>query len=113
MLKAEKAADGQSKAQQFAALGDNTRLELIDRIGNDGNNSIVELSTGMGLSRQGVTKHLRVLEQAGIVKSKRVGRELHFLLKPEALTPLQEYLELVSQKWDDTIERLRAFVEEE
>ena len=113
MSKAEQAIPAQRKAQLFAALGDSKRLELIERMGSGGKNSIVELSTGMGLSRQGVTKHLRVLELAGIVKSTRVGRELHFLLTPAALTPLQEYLKLVSERWDDTIERLRAFVEEE
>lgn len=117
MLKAEKQPSTASEAQLFAALGDNTRLQLVDRLGagkekgRHKHNSISELSSGMKLSRQGVTKHLRVLESAGIVKSTRVGRELHFLLVPEALTPLQEYLELVSAHWDGAIERLRSLVE--
>lgn len=110
MLRTE--ASINSKAQLFAALGDSTRLQLIDRLGSGKHNSIAGLGGGMKLSRQGVTKHLRVLESAGVVKSVRVGRELHFLLVPEALTPLQEYLEIVSAQWDDAIERLRSFVEE-
>ena len=116
MLKAKQQASTINQAQLFAALGDNTRLQLIDRLGagtgKAKSNSISELSSGMKLSRQGVTKHLRVLENAGIVKSTRVGRELHFLLVPEALTPLQEYLDIVSAQWDDAIERLRSFVED-
>ena len=111
MLKAEKRSNTASEAQLFAALGDSTRLQLINRLGeNKGKekyDSISGLSSGMKLSRQGVTKHLRVLENAGIVKSTRVGREQHFHLVPETLTPLQEYLELISSQWDDALERLR------
>lgn len=116
MLKAEKQSGTASEAKLFAALGDSTRLRLINRLGEgkrkDKHSSISGLSSGMKLSRQGVTKHLRVLEDAGIVKSTRVGRELLFLLVPEALTPLQEYIDLVSTQWDEAIERLRVFVEE-
>lgn len=100
------------EAQLFAALGDSTRLQLIDRLGTGETNSISTLSKGLKLSRQGVTKHLQVLENAGVVKSRRVGRELRFALQPEALTPLQEYLDLVSSQWDDAVERLRSFVED-
>ncbi len=111
MLNAESNIAG--KAQLFAALGDSTRLQLIDRLGSGRYNSITELSSGIDLSRQGVTKHLRVLENAGLVKSARAGRELHFLLVPEALTPLQKHLEIVSTQWDEAIGRLRAFVEQQ
>lgn len=115
MLKAEPQVNTEHDALLFAALGDATRLQLINRLGQckANHNSIAKLSSGMELSRQGVTKHLRVLENAGIVKSARVGRELHFLLLPQALTPLKEYLELVSTQWDDAIERLRSYVEVE
>lgn len=98
-------------AELFAALGDPTRLELVHRLGRAERNSISSLSAGMKLSRQGVTKHLRVLENAGIVESNRVGREIQFLLKPESLTPVQEYLQLVSSQWDAAILRLQTFVE--
>jgi len=100
MLKAENQPSTANEARLFAALDDNTRLQLISRLGEGKgkHNSISGLSSGMKLSRQGVTKHLRVLENTGIVKSTRVGRELHFLLAPEALTPLQEYLELISSQ---------------
>lgn len=119
MLKAESQRSTDNEARLFAALGDSTRLQLINRLGEgEGkgkhkHNSISGLSSGMKLSRQGVTKHLRVLENAGIVKSTRVGRELHFLLVPETLTPLQDYLGIVSTEWDDAIDRLRSLVEEE
>ena len=111
MLKAEHPPSTANEAQLFAALGDNTRLTLIGRLGGQNSHSISALSDGMKLSRQGVTKHLRVLESAGVVTSARVGRELHFSLQPEALTPLQDYLSLVSAQWDGALGRLRSFVE--
>ena len=72
MLKTEKQNDSANEGQ-----GKNRR------------NSISGLCSSMKLSRQGVTKHLRVLKNAGIVKSTKVGREPQFLLVPETLTPLQ------------------------
>ncbi|GJM14367.1 MAG: transcriptional regulator [Pseudohongiella sp.] len=112
MLKASNIEDTQLPAQLFAALGDSTRLQLVNRLKDGQHNSISSLSAGMKLSRQGVSKHLRVLEKVGIVESTRVGREIQFALKPESFTPLQSYLELVSLQWDQAIERLQTLVEE-
>lgn len=113
MLKAKQQSNSANNARLFAALGDNTRLQLIDRLDSGKPNSISTLNAGLKLSRQGLTKHLHVLEAAGIVKSQKVGRELQFLLKPEALIPLHSYLELYSEQWDDAMTRLRTFVEDE
>ncbi len=108
MLKPKQSPATPPPAELFAALGDDTRLTLVERLGNGEHNSISSLSTGMKLSRQGVTKHLRVLENAGIVESTRVGREIQFTLKPASVTPLQEYLKLVSSQWDATLSRLQS-----
>lgn len=108
-----KTRDGDNApAELFAALGDDTRLQLVRRLSSGQQNSIAKLSAGMKLSRQGVTKHLRVLESVGIVDSVRAGREIQFSLKPEALTPMQEYLRRVSVQWDEAIQRLQSFVEQ-
>ena len=112
MLKAKSKPATHEQAALFAALGDNTRLVLVDRLGSTEHNSIAGLSAGMKLSRQGITKHLRVLESAGIVESTRVGREIRFTLKPASFTPMQEYLKAVSCQWDDTLSRLKSYVEE-
>lgn len=113
MLKADSQPARRTPAELFAALGDNTRLQLVDRLRRGQNHSIAGLSAGMELSRQGITKHLRVLERAGIVESTRVGRELQFELKPESLMPLKDYLQLVSAQWDSAIGRLQAYVEDD
>ncbi len=95
----------------FAALGDATRLELVERLGDGGQHSIARLAEGFDLSRQGVTKHLRVLQDAGVVSSTRVGRESRFALQPDQLVKAGEYLARASAQWDDAIERLKTTVE--
>ena len=107
----EPVAAASDPAPIFAALGDPTRLELVSRLGDGRSHSIAQLSDGLALSRQGVTKHLRVLESAGIVRSDRVGRESRFRFEPGRVRQAQSYLESVSRQWDDALSRLQAFVE--
>lgn len=95
----------------FAALGDTTRLELVSRLSDGRAHSIAQLTDGLGLTRQGVTKHLRVLQQVGIVNSSRVGRESRFTFSPEPIDQVRSYLETVSRQWDDALSRLQSFVE--
>lgn len=99
-------------APLFAALGDPTRLSLVLRLGDGQPRSISELSDGIDLTRQGISKHLRVLEQAGILSSERVGRESRFLIRPDAIEETRSYLDQVSAQWDRTLSRLKTFVEE-
>lgn len=101
----------------FAALGDETRLALIARLSNGRPASISELTDaqatgGTKLTRQAITKHLRVLERARIVRGVRAGRESLFELDPKPMEELREYLDLVSEQWDQALGRLKSFVEE-
>jgi DNA-binding transcriptional ArsR family regulator len=95
----------------FAALGDETRLALVALLGTGTAQSISHLTAHSDLTRQAITKHLRVLEDAGIVRNVRHGRESLFALAPEPLARAQECLELVSAQWDEALGRLKAFVE--
>lgn len=97
----------------FAALGDTTRLALVSRLSDGQARSIAQLTDGLSLTRQGVTKHLRVLEQAGIVHSSRIGRESRFNYVPEQIERVRSYLDRVSEQWDDALSRLKSFVEAE
>ena len=99
-------------ASVFAALGDTTRLELVSRLGDGRQRSIVQLADGLDLTRQGVTKHLHVLKDAGIVTRRRVGRETRYTIRPAAVARARDYLERASAQWDDAIARLRAAVED-
>lgn len=98
-------------APVFAALGDETRLRIVARLCRDGPASISRLTESADVSRQAVTKHLRALEDAGLVCSDRAGRERIWELQPRRLTQVRRYLEQISDQWDSTLQRLRAFVE--
>lgn len=95
----------------FAALGDRTRLSLLTRLSDGQARSIAKLSVDTRLTRQAVTKHLHVLENAGLVSSIRIGRESRFALKPEPIAEARSYLDQVSAQWDDALSRLQAHVE--
>jgi len=96
----------------FAALGDKTRLALVTRLCTGRPASIAQLTTGSRLTRQAITKHLRVLQRAGIVHSTRAGRESLFELDPQPMQQMQDYLNLVSRQWDQALARLKSFVED-
>lgn len=99
-------------APLFAALGDETRLRLIVRLSSSGPGSITQLSAKSAVSRQAITKHLRVLSDAGLVRSTKRGREQVWDLEPKRLNDAHEYLDGISKQWDEALERLRKFVEE-
>jgi DNA-binding transcriptional ArsR family regulator len=102
-----------AKAEVFAALGDETRLLLLARLSKGQRCSISELTAGTSLTRQAVTKHLRVLERVRIVRPTRAGRESLFVLDPEPIGEAAAYLETVSKQWDMALARLKAFVEDD
>lgn len=96
----------------FAALGDRTRLSLLVKLSDGRSQSIAKLSADTKLTRQAVTKHLRVLEEAGLVLCNKVGRESQFAFRPDTLLEAKSYIDQVSAQWDDALERLRSLVEE-
>jgi DNA-binding transcriptional ArsR family regulator len=95
----------------FAALGDETRLLLLSRLSDGQRYSIAELTEGTRLTRQAVTKHLRVLERVRMVHGTREGRESRFQFDPRPVIDMKEYLDLVSRQWDAALARLKTFVE--
>jgi DNA-binding transcriptional ArsR family regulator len=107
------AAALRTNASIFAALGDETRLGLLSKLTNGEPQSISRLTSGTRLTRQAVTKHLRVLEGAGVVRASRIGRESRFALQPKAIMDAQAYLDHVSRQWDTALARLKALVEEQ
>jgi DNA-binding transcriptional ArsR family regulator len=84
---------------------------LIGKLSSGPPQSISRLAEGSTLTRQAITKHLRVLEGAGVVRSVHAGRENLFAFRPEPLRQLRSYLDQVSDQWDDALERLKSFVE--
>lgn len=104
-------AQSRAYAPVFAALGDATRLSLLAKLGGGQPRSISQLTEGSKLTRQAITKHLRVLERVEIVHSVRTGRESLFEFDPEPIKEIKKYLDLVSEQWDQALSRLKSFVE--
>jgi DNA-binding transcriptional ArsR family regulator len=100
------------QAHIFAALGDETRLSLIDRLCRVSRQSISQLAEGTTLTRQAVTKHLQVLERVGLVRSVRKGRETLFEFDAAPIETMTEYLDRVSSQWDKKLADLQSFLDE-
>ena len=101
-----------ASASLFAALGDETRIRLVYRLSDQGPMSIARLTEGSDVTRQAVTKHLRVMEDAGLVRCEWRGRETVWQLDRQRLSDAQSYLDLISKQWDGALERLRKLVED-
>ncbi len=99
-------------APLFAALGDETRLALVDRLCSGGPLSITHLTAGTAVTRQAVTKHLRILADAGLARDSQRGREHIWELDTARLAEVRGYLDQISQQWDQALDRLKIFVEE-
>jgi DNA-binding transcriptional ArsR family regulator len=98
-------------AALFAALGDGTRLEIVARLADGSQQSITQLTEAATVTRQAITKHLKVLEGAGIVRCERSGRETLYALQPRSLEEAQRALAAVAEQWDAALSRLKTFVE--
>lgn len=96
----------------FTALADETRLRLVTRLCHEGPLSITRLTDNTTLSRQAVTKHLKVLSAAGIAQAGRVGREQRWHVEAKRLEDVRRLLATIGAQWDESLRRLRAFVED-
>ncbi len=105
------AAASASLAQVFAALGDPTRLQLVAALCGGDALSIAHLTQNTALTRQGVTKHLQVLAEAGVVRDIKVGRERLWQLDPARIDEAKQSLESIGRSWDRALGRLKSFVE--
>lgn len=105
--------DPTDAAPLFAALGDETRLALLDRLGASGPQSITRLTAGSAVTRQAITKHLHVLAAAGLVHDVRRGREHIWALDTDRLEEARRSLDQIARQWDEALGRLKAFVEDE
>ena len=95
----------------FAALGDPTRLKLVALLCAGGAFSIAQLTANTNISRQGVTKHLQVLAEAGVVRDVKQGRERLWQLDPLQIEEARRTLDMIGKQWEVALGRLKAFVE--
>lgn len=111
--KAKSIAKTKGSAELFAALGDETRLRLVARLCDGGPLSITRLADGAAITRQAISKHLKVMERSGLVRCTRLGRESVWQLEQRRLDDARRYLDIISKQWDAALIRLRQFVEDE
>jgi DNA-binding transcriptional ArsR family regulator len=100
-------------APAFAALGDPIRLTILARLSGDGPLRTIKLKQDIKLSRQGLTKHLWILVEAGLVRSDRVGRDRLWRIETDQLAKARAYLDQISAQWNVRLERLRTLLEDE
>jgi DNA-binding transcriptional ArsR family regulator len=105
-------ATAENRARVFAALGDETRLQLVIKLSGGTRRSISQLTEGSKLTRQAISKHLGVLRRAGVVHSTRTGREQLYQLDPRPIEGMRDYLAQVSAQWDQALFRLKTLVED-
>ena len=98
-------------ADVFFALGDATRLRLVALLCAGGAFSITQLTASTDISRQAVTKHLRVLADAGLVRDLRLGRERLWQFDPTQVDEARRSLEVIGQQWETALGKLKGFVE--
>lgn len=96
----------------FAALGDRTRLMIISNLSDGSDRSISQLAEHSHLTRQGVSRHLRVLEEADLVHMRRIGRESRYQLDLAALDQARIYLDRAAKQWDQAVQRLSEHLED-
>ena len=95
----------------FSALADPTRRAILDRLRAAESLSVTELAEPVSMSRQAVTKHLDLLEEAGLVRHERRGRERRHMLVPERLKDVDDWLAPYAAAWDRRLARLRDHLE--
>lgn len=95
----------------LAALGEPTRLVLVERLAEGGPTALGKLTDGLPLSRQAARKHLSVLEEAEVIYLHRAGREQIAELRPESLSEAQEWMEGLANRWQSRLSRFKAMVE--
>jgi DNA-binding transcriptional ArsR family regulator len=97
----------------FAALADPTRRKLLANLAESSPKTATQLAEEYPITRQGILKHLRILEAAGLVAVYQQGREKRYSFTPEPLSELEQWIQDLSHKWDERLLRLKTFLENE
>jgi DNA-binding transcriptional ArsR family regulator len=97
----------------FDALADPTRRDLLVNLAEASPKTATQLAEEYPITRQGILKHLNILEQAGLVAVQQTGREKRYTLTPEPLSDVDEWIKAISAKWDERLLRLKTLLEDE
>jgi ArsR family transcriptional regulator, cadmium/lead-responsive transcriptional repressor len=103
--------DGEDADRLWAALGDPMRLRLLDLLLERGEATASTLATELPITRQGIAKHLQVLQRADLVRSHRAGRETRFTVRDERLAQAQLQMARLATRWDERLSRIKRIAE--
>jgi DNA-binding transcriptional ArsR family regulator len=90
----------------FKALADPTRRAIFEGLTSNGEQTVHALTRRAGISQPAVSKHLVILKRAKLVGHRRQGRETHYSVRPQALTPLVDWMALYGAFWHDRFDQL-------
>jgi DNA-binding transcriptional ArsR family regulator len=102
---------GNEVDELWAAVADPTRRRLLDALLAHGEATATTLADELPITRQAVAKHLAVLERAGLVDSRRLGREVRYAVRPERLDAATEWLARVAAEWDQRLGAIKRLAE--
>lgn len=97
----------------FIALADTTRRDIINTLTEQGAHTATQLSSNMAITRQGVAKHINILIDAGLVSTKKQGREVYYDITPQPLQKATEWIADIEAQWDKRLIKLQEFIENE
>ena len=97
----------------FVALADPMRRSLLVNLAEHSPRTATQLAQEYPITRQGILKHLTILEDAGLVAVHQAGREKRYTLTPEPLEELEQWIEGIGAKWDERLLRLKTWLEDE
>ncbi len=100
-------------ARIFAAVADSTRRDLLMNLAENSPKTATQLAEDYPITRQGILKHLHILEEAGLVAVHQKGREKRYTLTAESLSDIDEWIKEISAKWDKRLQRLKTLLENE
>jgi DNA-binding transcriptional ArsR family regulator len=102
---------GDDGDELWGAVADPTRRRLLDALLAHGEATATTLADELPVTRQAVAKHLAVLERAGLVDSRRLGREVRYAVRPERLDAATEWLARVAAEWDQRLGAIKRLAE--
>ena len=103
----------ESQETLFTALADPLRRNLLVNLAENSPRTATQLAREYPITRQGILKHLTVLEAAGLVSVYQEGREKRYSLTPEPLGELEQWIQELGAKWDERLLRLKTMLEQE
>ena len=90
----------------FKSLADPTRRAIFERLCRSGDQTVWMLTGDAGISQPAVSKHLRVLKHAGLVRARHRGRQTHYSARPQGLAPMFRWINFYSSFWHERFDRL-------